>query len=91
MEILQQLTANSSSSMILEKKKVCVTITHFVPCQDPENEAYGKLGTYESLTGNLLKVEVHDRKILLDTGAVPFHTILKIEGEELFREYKADR
>ena len=78
--ILQQMTAGSRSGRAGEKKQVPVTVTHFVPCRDPESEAFGKLGTYETLTGNFLKVDVHKRRILLDTGGVDIDEVSSIEG-----------
>lgn len=75
--ILQEL-ADSSRRSGERPPKVC--ITYFQPCEDPENDAFGKKGTYETLTGSLRKVDPLRRKILLDTGEAAFSSILKIEG-----------
>ena len=84
--ILRQLAEGGSSGRAGEKRKVRVTVTYFVPCRDPGNEAFGKLGTYETLTGNLRKVDAHKRRIILDTGEIAIHDVSNIEGQVLFEK-----
>ena len=46
--ILHNLTRNTKTA---RDHPVHVTVTHFVPCTDPNHEAYGKLGLYQQTTG----------------------------------------
>ena len=74
--ILHSLTANSRMA---RENRVCVTITRFVPCSDPENEAYGRRGRYEPVTGIVQRVDPVNQMILLDSGAVKAEAIIGIE------------
>ena len=89
--ILQQLTAAGRSAG--EKKRpvqVPVTITRYVPCRDPENDAFGKLGSYETITGYVLKTDPLNRRLVLDTGEIALDTVWRIEAEGIF-DNKDDR
>lgn len=83
--ILQRLTAAGRSAG--EKKRplqVPVTITCYVPCRDPENDAFGKRGTCETVTGYVLKIDSLNRCLLLDTGKIALDTVCGIEAEGIF-------
>lgn len=75
--ILHRLTANSR---LARENRVCVTITRYVPCSDPENDAYGRQGKYESVTGIVQKVDPVNKKLLLDREAVRAEDIIEIES-----------
>lgn len=79
MTLLQKLADSRRQS---GEKPPSICITYFQPCQDPESDAFGKKGTYETLTGRLRKIDPLQRRIILDTGEAAFHTILKIEGPQ---------
>lgn len=70
--VIRGLTVNSRMA---RKKKIEVSITHFVPCSDPENKAYNKEGQYRTSAGIVTKVDLQKREILLQeipgTGAAP--------------------
>ena len=78
--ILHSLTANSR---LAGENRVRVTITRYVPCSDMQNDAYGRQGRYEPVTGIVQKVDLVNRKILLDSEAVKAEDILEIESSQI--------
>ena len=78
--ILHSLTANRR---LAGENRVCVTITRYVPCSDIQNDAYGRQGRYEPVTGIVQKVDLVNRKILLDSEAVKAEDILEIESSQI--------
>lgn len=77
LETLYRLTANGR---LARENRVTVTVTRFVPCGDPEHEAFGKQGKYESVTGIVQKVDPARRVILLDSGAIPAEDVAEIRS-----------
>lgn len=56
--------------------KIC--ITYFKLCEDPENDAFGKKGTYETVTGSLQKIDLLHRRFILDSGTISADDIIRI-------------
>lgn len=78
LETLYRLTANGR---LARENRVTVTVTRFVPCGDPEHEAFGKQGKYEPVTGIVRKVDPARRVIILfDSGAIPVEDVVEIRS-----------
>ena len=60
---LRKLTYNNR---IATENNVVIKIEYFVPCPDPNHEAYRHLGTYETVTGICMGVDVRNRAIRID-------------------------
>lgn len=63
---LHCLTANSR---LARANRVYVSVEFFVVCTDAENEAYQVKGQYSTVTGIVLKVDQHERHIIIRSGA----------------------
>ena len=77
--------------------RIPVRITYFLPCRDPEHEAFGRRGTYRTVAGSLLKIDFQNRTILLNicsrsidtagtdasTEIIEIKDILRIDVEKL--------
>jgi len=78
---LQELVCNSSAA---RENNVTVTVTHFVPCVDENNEAYGYRGQYVDTRGVVSCIDTSLRKtITVDGKTICFKDILKIEPKKL--------
>lgn len=76
LSVLMGLTANSRMA---RENSIKIQVTRYVPCDDPENEAYGKRGRYETVTGILRKIDVIRKQILLNNEAIPIGDIVEIQ------------
>ena len=78
LNVLHNLTYNSR---LARQNLVTVTVTYFEPCYDPNSEAYGIKGLYQTVTGICWKVDVEVAKeIIVNKIRVPVSRISKIEG-----------
>ena len=76
---LSELTRNSKAA---RDNHVMVTVTHFVPCTDRDNEAYRIRGNYETVTGICMNVDSFPRRLVLSDGRkISFEDIFSIEFE----------
>lgn len=76
LSVLMNLTANSRTA---KENSIRIQVTRYISCNDPENEAYGKRGTYETASGILQKVDVQRRQVLLDNEIIPVADIVEIQ------------
>ncbi|MBR2531535.1 MAG: hypothetical protein IKE56_02570 [Lachnospiraceae bacterium] len=78
LEILYGLTFNSR---VARDSHVQVSVTYFVPCGDEDHEAYGRRGTYQTVTGICRNVDAAvTRTIQIDAIRIPLEDVLKIEA-----------
>ena len=79
LNILYGLTANSR---LARTNHVAVSIEYYVPCADPDNDAYGRKGLYRTVTGVVRKVDAVGQVITVvdDAGdcVIPFADIYGI-------------
>lgn len=75
--VLRQLAARSR-----ELPGPTVTVTCYVPCGDENHEAYGRYGTYETISGTLLQIDPLLRKALrVGETVIEFADIAEIRIE----------
>ena len=59
-----------------------MSVEYFVVCTDEENDAYLVKGQYKTITGIVLKVDQHEQRITIRSGAdtevIPFSDIYRI-------------
>ena len=81
--ILNTLKTLTSNSKKARENNILATITYYVPCEDPDNEAYHVKGIYEEKTGTVYKVdsEIY-RTIQIDDYLIPIEDIINIESEK---------
>ena len=73
---LQKLVCNGSAA---RENNVTVTVTHFVPCVDEHNDAYGHRGQYVETTGVVSCIDpVVKRTITVDGKRIRFEDVIKI-------------
>ncbi len=78
LEILYSLTFNSR---VARDSRVQVSVTYFVPCSDEDHEAYGRRGTYQTVTGICRNVDASvTRTIQIDAIRIPLEDVLRIEA-----------
>lgn len=89
MNILRRLTANSRMA---REKQIKVTVTCYVPCGDPNSEAYGSRGQVHTITGICRKVDPDiSRSIRVDDTRIWFSDIYQIESPSgIFEETYAE-
>jgi len=76
---LSELTRNSR---VARENHVTVSVTHFLPCNDRDNEAYRIRGSYETATGICMNVDPVLRRLTFSDGRkISFDDILSIEYE----------
>ena len=76
--ILRQLT---EGGRLARENAVKISVTCYVPCGDPESEAYGVRGQYQTITGICRKVDPDiSRSLLVDNTRIPFRDIFRIEN-----------
>lgn len=74
---LQELVCSGSAA---RENNVTVTVTHFVPCVDENNDAYGYRGQYVETTGVVSCIDpVIKRTITVDGKRIRFDDISRIE------------
>lgn len=79
MTILRQLTVNSRAA---RENQIRVSVTYYVPCADPDNEAYGLRGQYQTVAGICRKVDPDvSRCLLIDDRNIHFQDIWQIESD----------
>lgn len=76
---LSQLAEQTRTRRLLRQSPVRAEIRFFVPCPDPNHEAYGKGGSYVSKTGAVRKVDAAlSRSLLLDDERIAFADLAEI-------------
>lgn len=85
LEILHNLTYNSRMARL---NRPYVTVSYFVPCADPQHQAFGILGKYESISGLCTRVDPDlSQTILVNGQQIPFDAIQEIKSNSLiFRQ-----
>lgn len=74
---LKNLTCNSYAA---RENHVIITVVHYVPCADENNEAFGLRGNYRTVTGACQNVDEIRGTILIDGCRIAFEDILRIEN-----------
>ena len=80
--VLRRLTINSR---VARENKVEVSVTHFVPCSDPTNAAYGSRGQYAVEKGMCHRVGLHH--LYVGMAKIPFRDIISIKGSVFKNEW----
>ncbi len=76
---LQKLVCNGSTA---RENNVTVSVTHFVPCTDADNDAYGYRGQYVKTTGVVSCIDPTVRKTITVEGKrIRFEDIIKIDTD----------
>ncbi|MBR2824140.1 MAG: hypothetical protein IKE24_10700 [Clostridia bacterium] len=83
--ILHRLTINGRAS---RENRPVITVTFFVPCDDPDNAAYGCRGQYLTVTGPCVRVGM--RALQLEKRTIPFRDIAAIRGKMLPEIWEED-
>ena len=74
--VLRKLTYNQRIAL---ENQVTIQVEYYVPCPDPNHEAYGRLGSYENLTGVCMGVDVIKKVVKLDDKEISADDIADIE------------
>lgn len=78
LNVLHSLTYNSR---LARQNLVTVTVIYFEPCSDPNSEAYGIKGLYQTVTGICWKVDLEIRQeILVGSQRISLKKISLIES-----------
>ncbi|MCR4621532.1 MAG: hypothetical protein K5663_05560 [Clostridiales bacterium] len=59
--ILRELSLNRRNAGL---DRISVTVRYFVPCADKEHPAFGNAGTYETVTGAVLRTDTESERTL---------------------------
>ena len=74
---LKKLTKNRKEA---NDNQLIITVTYYVPCNDPENAAYRVMGIYAKKTGIIYKVDSEiSRSLLVDDSWIPMEDIVDID------------
>ena len=81
LNILHDLTFNGRTA---RENKPVATVTYYVTCADRNNEAYGTLGSYSSVTGIVWNVDPIRKSLRIGKTEIRFRDICSIEAKNLF-------
>ena len=82
LKVLKSLTKNRH---LARENKVKATVTYFLPCKDPDSEAFGNKGQYIKRSGTVMKVDTDiERTILIDDTRISLDDISDIETDIFF-------
>ena len=76
--ILRELTINGKAA---RENRPLISVRYFVPCEDPNSDAYGSGGTYETTTGICRKIDDLSRTITVDDKVLAIDDISEISGD----------
>ena len=77
--ILHALTLNSRLARL---NHVMVTVEYYIPCSDPNHDAYGRMGLYKTVTGMVRRVDAVNQTLTVDACTIPFIDIFDIRMED---------
>ena len=78
LSVLYSLTYNSKAAGI---NSLNISVEYFTPCTDIHNEAFGKRGSYVSISGICRKVDRFEtRTITVDDHVIPLDDVVDITG-----------
>ena len=77
--VLKNLTSNSRAP---REDHLIITVVHYVPCADENNEAFGLRGNYRAITGVCQNVDEIYGTILIDNYRIAFENILSIKSND---------
>ena len=81
-QMVADLRARVPNSRAASRLRLQISIEYFVPCEDTQHEAFGRLGRYRILTGILQGIDVRRRTILLADQEISFRDISDIRIPE---------
>ena len=74
------LRGNESSAASSDVVNITVSVTFFVPCRDPNNDAFGRAGQYRTVRGPLCAVDGEiSRSIIVGGMRIAFENIREIK------------
>ena len=73
---LRKLTYNRRVAL---ENQIVIRAEYFVPCLDPDHEAYGRLGSYECVVGICMGVNVIKKSVRVDDQEIYAEDIADIE------------
>ena len=74
------LRGNESSAASSDVINITVSVTFFVPCRDPNNDAFGRAGQYRTVRGPLCAVDGEiSRSIIVGGMRIAFENIREIK------------
>ena len=86
LNILHGLTGNGR---VAKRNRVTVTVTYYVPCEDPESFSYGSKGQYKTVTGICWGVDPDILKTInIDSRQISLYNILRIESADIRFDFK---
>ena len=66
------------------EKMLIISVTHFVPCSDPDNDAYKKRGLYQETSGILWKIDTFIRELTVGETRIQLSDISEINADRIF-------
>lgn len=73
------------------ENQLCIEITYFSPCEDPESESFGSgRGQYRTVTGIVRKVDIQKRRILVGGESIDLDVITALSGNPLLEQTSPD-
>ena len=69
---LRELTRNSRAA---KENRTRATVRYYLPCEDENSDAYGRLGSYESVTGTVWRVDPITRLLYIGSMRIEIDDI----------------
>ena len=73
---LRELTRNARAA---KENQVRATVRYYLPCEDENSDAYGRLGSYESVTGTVWRVDPVTRLLCIGKTRIEIEDIDSIQ------------
>ena len=78
-QALSALHALTASGPLARKNRPVAAVTYFTPCADPNSDACGRLGVYETRTGPVERVDALRRFVVVAGMSLAFDRLARIE------------
>lgn len=75
---LQELYSLTYNGPAARKNQPYAVITYFIPCSDKNSFAYGAEGTYNTISGTVEKIDMHNDNIIIDGQGIPLEDVTEI-------------
>ena len=76
--MLDWLHEKTITRRIARENRISASVEFFSICTDPHNAAFGRMGTYCTVTGTVTKVDMAERTITVNDRTIPTDDIYRI-------------
>ena len=76
---IRELWEKCRTGPLARRNRVTARVTFFVPCVDPQSDAYGREGQYRTIVGLVRRVDVPGQRLTVGETVIAFADIAEIK------------